>query len=167
MLPQEHPEKWIVDCQSVGSGDKALVYLGRYLYRGVIREKDILTIKNGQVTFCYQESKTKKILTRTVSGAHFLWLILQHVLPTRFRRARDYGFIHPNSKALIQAIHLLFRFDPKKWLPKIKPRPQLRCKCCGAPMNIIQVQIKSMLSDIKIVPLNRDDPLGINHLLAM
>ncbi|MCP4994994.1 MAG: transposase, partial [Gammaproteobacteria bacterium] len=45
-LPDQYPEKWVVDCQSVGPGDKALVCLGRYLYRGVIREKDILTIKD-------------------------------------------------------------------------------------------------------------------------
>ena len=166
-LPQEYPEKWVVDCQSVGAGDKALVYLGRYLYRGVIREKDILSIKNGQVTFQYQDSKTKKNQTRTVSGVHFLWLILQHVLPVRFRRARDYGFIHPNSKALIQAIHLLFKFDPQKWLPKTKPRPQMCCECCGAKMRITQVQIKKSPSDIKITALNSEDPLGINHLLAM
>ncbi|MBC8211454.1 MAG: IS91 family transposase [Gammaproteobacteria bacterium] len=166
-LPQKTPEKWVVDCQSVGAGDKALVYLGRYLYRGVIREKDILTIKDGQVTFRYQDSKTKKSQTRTVSGAHFVWLILQHVLPARFRRARDYGFIHPNSKALIQAIHLLFKFDPKKWLPKLKPRPQMRCECCGAQMRIIQVQIKETPPDIKIAILNREGPLAITHLLAM
>jgi len=34
--------KWIVDCNHVGKGDKTIVYLGRYLYRGVVREKDIL-----------------------------------------------------------------------------------------------------------------------------
>jgi len=34
--------QWIVDCKFVGAGDKALIYLGRYLYRGVIREKNIL-----------------------------------------------------------------------------------------------------------------------------
>ena len=32
-LPASHPEKWVVDCQHVGSGEKALVYLGRYLWR--------------------------------------------------------------------------------------------------------------------------------------
>ena len=32
-LPTRHPEKWVVDCQHVGSGEKALVYLGRYLWR--------------------------------------------------------------------------------------------------------------------------------------
>jgi hypothetical protein len=36
------PERWVVDCKSVGNGAKALVYLGRYLYRGVIQERDIL-----------------------------------------------------------------------------------------------------------------------------
>ena len=41
-LPARLPEQWVVDCKCVGSGEKALVYLGRYLYRGVIQEKDIL-----------------------------------------------------------------------------------------------------------------------------
>ncbi|MCF6324556.1 MAG: transposase zinc-binding domain-containing protein, partial [Gammaproteobacteria bacterium] len=27
-LPAKYPKKWVVDCQSVGSGEKALVYLG-------------------------------------------------------------------------------------------------------------------------------------------
>ena len=35
------PGKWVVDCKRVGNGEKALVYLGRYLYRGVIREADL------------------------------------------------------------------------------------------------------------------------------
>ena len=33
-LPARLPETWVVDCKCVGSGEKALVYLGRYLYRG-------------------------------------------------------------------------------------------------------------------------------------
>jgi hypothetical protein len=31
-LPACYPKTWVVDVKSVGSGDKALVYLGRYLY---------------------------------------------------------------------------------------------------------------------------------------
>ncbi len=45
-------------------------------------------------------------------GADFLWLILQHVLPKGFRRARNFGFLHPNCKRLIALLHLLLRFDP-------------------------------------------------------
>ncbi len=46
MLPGAVGGRLQVDCKSVGksvgSGTKALIYLGRYLYRGVIRENDII-----------------------------------------------------------------------------------------------------------------------------
>jgi len=100
-LPPKVPDAWVVDCKSVGDGQKALVYLGRYLYRGVIAEKDILRCENGQVTYRWRDSKTNKPAQRTVSGVEFLRLVLQHVLPKGFRRARNYGFLHTNSKRLI------------------------------------------------------------------
>ena len=107
-LPAAYPETWVVDCKSVGTGEKALTYLGRYLYRGVIQEKDILACRQGKVTFRYQHSKTQQMRTRTLSGPKFLWLILQHVLPKGFRRARNFGFLHPNSKRLIRLLHYSF-----------------------------------------------------------
>jgi Putative transposase. len=111
-FPAKIPIKWVVDCKFVGAGDKALVYLGRYLYRGVIREKDILSCQDGKVTYRYQDSKTKCYKTKTVSGADFLWLVLQHVLPKGFRRARNFGFLHPNSKGMIKLIQCLLKFVP-------------------------------------------------------
>jgi hypothetical protein len=38
VLPAQYSAKWIVNCKAVGVGDKALIYLGRYLYRGVVQE---------------------------------------------------------------------------------------------------------------------------------
>ena len=76
-LPARHPQKWVVDCKSVGNGEKALVYLGRYLYRGVISENDIVACADGQVSFRYRDGKTGAMERRTVSGADFLWLVLQ------------------------------------------------------------------------------------------
>ena len=73
-LPAEYPERWVVHCKSVGAGDQALTYLGRYLYRGVISEKDILRCENGQVIFRYRDSKTQRAQIRNVSGEYFLWL---------------------------------------------------------------------------------------------
>jgi hypothetical protein len=152
-LPTGYAKKWVVDCKCVGSGEKALVYLGRYLYRGVIREKDILACKDGQVTFRYKDAETQRTETRTVSGAKFLWLILQHVLPKGFRRARNFGFLHPNSKRFIAVLQYFFGFDPKRGLAFIKPRPQLKCPCCGAPMKIIRTRILPALSGSPPVPL--------------
>ena len=90
-LPIRYPHKWLVDCKSVGTGKPALIYLGRYLYRGVIREQDILACDNSQVRFRLRNAKTGKLEQRTVPGADFLWLIVQHVLPKGFRRARNFG----------------------------------------------------------------------------
>jgi hypothetical protein len=125
------PEKWIVDCKRVGNGDKALTYLGRYLYRGVIREKDILQCANGKVTYRYTEN-SGNVRTNTLDGADFLWLLLKHVLPKGFRRSRDYGFLHGNNKRVIHLLHLLF----KMCLPQPKTRPPLCCKHCGGSITL-------------------------------
>jgi len=145
-LPTRYPKEWVVDCRHVGKGDKALVYLGRYLYRGVIQEKDIMSCKNGLVTFRYIESKSKKTKIRIVPVLKFLWLVLQHVLPRGFRRARDYGFLHPNSKKLITVLQWAFRLNPNHMIAKIKERKQMLCSCCGGNMVIVRTRIQSSAS---------------------
>lgn len=140
-LPPRHPEPWVVDCKSVGSGEKALVYLGRYLYRGVLQEKDILACNNGQVTFRYQDNKTRRRQTRTLPAVAFLWLLLRHVLPKGLRRARNFGFLHPNSKRLLQLLQLLLKLALGR-ADRVKPRPALICPCCGGDMKIIRTRIR-------------------------
>lgn len=81
----------------------------RYLYRGVVNEKNILSINNDLVTFRYQESKTKAFKTITEEATAFLWRVLQHVLPKGFRRARNYGFLHGNAKHTLKRLQLLLR----------------------------------------------------------
>ena len=79
-------------------------------------------------------------MLRTVSGATFLWLLMQHVLPKGFRRARNFGFVHPNCKRLIALLRLLV-FKQPACPPTPTPRPQLLCVCCGAPMLIVRRRI--------------------------
>jgi len=156
-LPEHDPGEWVVDCTCVGSGKPALIYLGRYLYRGVIREKDILAYDHDNVTFQYRDAKTGQRQTRTVPGAHFLWLILQHVLPKHFRRARNFGFLHPNCKRLIGLLHLLLRVEPGS--PTTKSRAPIRCACCGAAMSIVRTMIRPATSSPDTVPI----PIGRNR----
>jgi Putative transposase/Transposase zinc-binding domain len=152
-LPCRYPKQWVVDCKSVGSGEPALIYLGRYLYRGVIRENDILACNEGQVSFRYRNAKTGKMEHRTVAGAHFLWLVLQHVLPKGFRRARNFGFLHPNCKRLIVLLHVLLKFHPGRALAWFKQRPAMLCSCCGALMKIVRTRIRSLLPHTHPVPI--------------
>ena len=152
-LPARYRAKWVVDCKAVGSGQPALIYLGRYLYRGVIAEKDIVACDHGQVTFRYRDAKSGKVEQRTVAGAHFLWLVLQHVLPKGVRRARNFGFLHPNCKRLIALLHLLLRFAPGPALAWVKQRAPILCACCGAVMVIVKTQIRSMFFRVMPIPL--------------
>ena len=140
-LPASVPKTWVVDCRAVGSGAKALIYLGRYLYRGVIQEKDILHCEDGQVTFRYCDAASGKMLLRTVSGAAFLWMVLQHVLPKGFRRARNFGFLHPNSKRLIKLLQWVLKLAVFALQKPTPPRPAWLCACCGQPMQIVRRRI--------------------------
>jgi hypothetical protein len=152
-LPGRYPKAWVVDCQAVGSGEPALIYLGRYLYRGVLQEKDIVACDQAQVRFRYRDAKTGKMERRTVSGAHFLWLVVQHVLPKGFRRARNFGFLHPNCKRLIALLHLLLKFAPGRALTWFKERAPILCACCGAVMVIVKTQLRSVFSGVMPTPI--------------
>ena len=138
-VPTDTPLKWVVHCKQVGSGAKAIVYLGRYLYRGVVAEKDILRMDQHTVTFRYRDSKTGKWARRTVAGVEFLRLVLQHVLPKGFRRARNFGYLHPNSKRLIALLQVALRVRVQPAPPT--PRPAWICNCCGGSMTIVRTGI--------------------------
>ena len=151
-LPACYPREWVAHCKSVGSGEKALIYLARYLYRGVIREQDILACDNGRVTFRYRNADTGKLERRSLAGADFLWLILQHMLPKGFRRARNFGFLHTNCKRLIGLLPLLLKFDPNRFTPPRKERPPMLCSCCGAVMAIVRTRIRLTSPGVVAVP---------------
>jgi hypothetical protein len=150
-LPKSYPAKWNAQCKRVGNGQKALKYLARYLYRGVISEKDILSFKDGKVTFRYKNGKTKKYTIKTVPAVEFIWLIIQHVLPRGFRRVRNYGFLHPNSKRLIKIIQLKFNINIAPDRIKLKLRKPMLCPCCGSNMKIIMTQLPPCFTLLPVI----------------
>jgi hypothetical protein len=127
----------VVDCKRVGKGASALKYLSRYLYRGVIGENNIVSNRGGNITLRYVEGRTGKTLYRTVKGEDFPWLVLQHVLPKGFRRARDYGFLHGNAKKLLTLIQLVLQVLIQACATR--SRPTFPCPICRAPMQILAI----------------------------
>lgn len=142
LLPSQIPDQWVVDCRCVGYGEPALEYLSRYLYRGVLPDKDIINIEEKTVTFRYKDSQTKAWKTRTLPTLKFLVLILQHVLPKGLQRVRDYGFLRGNAKALrlriqLLLLHLFYQTPPKTTL--IKNKATRSCPCCQHEMDCVGV----------------------------
>ena len=129
------PKKWVVQCQHVGQGLPALKYLSRYLYRGVISNKNIIADDGHYVTFRYKDGRSGETKTRRLRGEEFMALVLQHTLPKGFRRARDYGFLHGNAKRRLKIVQWVLKIaiEPAKEIT----RPKFICKECGAPMCIV------------------------------
>ncbi|CAN5475601.1 hypothetical protein BH11PSE9_BH11PSE9_14180 [soil metagenome] len=143
------PTASVVDCRVVSNGRQTLLYLGRHLYRGVAQERDILGCDEaGHVTFRYRDAKTDKMAVRTLPSADFLWLVLQHGLPKGLRRARNFGFPHPNSAGavrLLQVLHLRTARPASAAIhtPTMPTRPAWRC-ACGEPMQVIRRRMPAM-----------------------
>jgi len=101
----------------------------------VIQDRDVLRCDEcGNVTFQYRDAKTDKMAQRTLPGADFLWLVIQHVLPKGLRRSRNFGFLHDNSARAIRLLQVLhMRAVPTQ---AMAPRPAWRC-VCGQPMHVV------------------------------
>lgn len=129
------PKSWVVQCTRVGRGLPALEYLSRYLYRGVISNRNILSDDGTFVTFQYTESRTGTVKTRRVRGEDFIKLVIQHALPRGFRRVRDFGFLHGNAKRLLKIVQWVLQVE----LPNASkiPRPKFICQHCHGVMSVV------------------------------
>ena len=145
-LPQNTPKEWNADCEHVGKGDKALTYLARYLYRGVINEHNILRCHEGRITFRYKNSTSGQYQTITESAVQFLWRVIQHVLPKGFRRARDYGFLNGNASRTLQRIQLMLKVILTPPAPRHKAA--MCCPDCGTKLQLIWMKRNNLIPQI-------------------
>jgi len=128
---------WVVHIKPVGSGEKALEYMGRYLFRVAISNNRILKLQHGKVTFRYTDYKTGKSKILTLDALEFIRRFLQHVLPKQFMKVRYYGFLAAASgKKLIKLRKLLYLDG----IPKTdtagneKTAKTLLCPLCGSQL---------------------------------
>lgn len=138
-LPDDIPPRWVAHCTRVGNGAPALKYLARYLYRGVIRESDIVHFDRARrlVTVRYHHAKSGQARTRTLALVEFLFQLMVHVLPPGLRRVREYGLLHHNARRLRALLQLLLRLR----LPALADtrRPSMCCPQCGTPLRLVRV----------------------------
>jgi hypothetical protein len=131
-------QDWVVDIRSVGSGQRAVEYASRYVFKTAVSNHNIISCSKGLVTLKYQDYETKKIKTLSLPVMEFMRRFLQHVLPKGFQKVRYYGIVHPKNRLLFNIIRLLLRARfrlPEKYL---KFQPGCRCPDCGEKMILIE-----------------------------
>jgi DNA-directed RNA polymerase subunit RPC12/RpoP len=105
-------EAWVVDSQAVGDGRRALKYLARYVYRVAISDHRIMSVDDGptgqgEVTFSYRKSGSRRYRRMPVPAEEFLRRFLQHVLPSGFQKVRHYGFLSSRRRATFELVRWL------------------------------------------------------------
>jgi len=99
---------WVVHIQQIGNGQRAALYLSRYVYRVALTNHRIERFEHGRVTFRYTHARTHQTRRMTLQVQDFIARFLQHVLPRGFAKIRYYGLLSPASrKGLERARRLL------------------------------------------------------------
>lgn len=147
--PSVWRKSWGINVQAFGTGQNAIKYLGRYIYRSVIGDSRILSITDTHVTFQYQDRAAGNTTrTLTVSGIEFVKRYLRHVQPAKLRAVRYYGYHHPAAKKTRQRVQQGSGQTSTTASSASEPAPTKNeepgtakrepiCPCCQQPMAII------------------------------
>lgn len=141
IAPSLWKQKWVVHAQPAGSGQKALDYLGRYVFRIAISPSRLQSLQDGQVTFRYRDNRTQQIKYLRLPVAQFVQRFLQHILPKGLAKVRHYGLATPAcTERHAQARALLQRLPPvSRPMPPASPKgsdaadqleQRFRCPAC-------------------------------------
>jgi len=139
-LQQQHPElykevpgqvwkrHWNVDSRPAGSGQNALRYLSRYVFKTATSNRTVRLLPDGKVRWHYRESKTGRHTSLDLQPLDFMARFLQHVLPRSYARVRTFGWLHPAAKVRANRVRALLREKPlltlaeqQAWTPPAAP----------------------------------------------
>jgi len=135
-------QDWVVHIESVGNGENALKYLAPYVYRIAISNSNILSCRNGFVTFRYKDSESGKIKTMTLPAIEFIRRFLQHVLPKGFQKIRYFGFLHPKNRVQFNILRLLLNCKPHVRKDNNKREFIFKCPNCGKEMVLFDTTLR-------------------------
>ena len=138
-------QPWVVHCQPVGDGTRALEYLARYVFRVAIANSRILSCQDGIVTFSFRDKKTGQPRRVRLSAVEFIRRFLDHLLPSGFQKVRHYGFFSPTCSLSIDRIRLLIAQTTGRPilldLSAAEPPPGPSCPHCGGRLRVLAIQL--------------------------
>jgi hypothetical protein len=150
-MREQHPEiftqikpgvwkqSWVVHSKPVGSGEKTLAYLARYVYRVALSNRAILKYTPQRVTIRYRKSDTNEPRTMRLEPQELIRRFLQHVLPSGFRKIRYFGLHHSSKRTQLRGLQAAMAFRLGQPLPDPEHDEDdyvPSCPHCQTPMRI-------------------------------
>jgi hypothetical protein len=156
-LQKEHPDlfaqvpakvwqrHWNVDSRASGSGENALRYLSRYVFKTATANRKVPRLPDGKLRWDYRDSNTGQPASLKLEPLEWMARFLQHILPRSFARVRTFGWLHPAAKVRANRVRALLGQPPvltpaeaQIWNPP--PEPDLEppdgetVAVCSAPL---------------------------------
>ena len=139
---------WVVHSQPVGKGQAALKYLATYIFRPAISNGRLLSLDNGTVSFCYQDSQTKQWKVCRLRAVEFIRRYLHHVLPRGFVKVRYYGLYGHRHRERLERLRATLDHSTVEKItssseqvevsPPQTPTPtHATCRHCGQQMLVV------------------------------
>jgi hypothetical protein len=118
-----------------GGPERVLKYLARYTHRVAISNARLLDVRDGRVTFRYQDyADAHRPKAMTLDADEFLRRFVQHVLPKGFVKVRHYGLLANCQRQARLAVcrRLLLVANVAAALPSAETAPiaPVRPRCC-------------------------------------
>ena len=155
--PKVWQQRWVVHSAAVGSGQNALRYLSRYVFKTATGNRPLQLLPDGRLRWPFRHSGTGTWRHIDLQPFEFLRRFLQHVLPGGFHRVRRFGWLHPGGRAKLKRVRALLHIPPRlsvaeqaAWQPPAHSQPSspapvpqpdtpsaaaaLRCPHCGHPL---------------------------------
>jgi len=148
-------QPWNLNVEAAGSGENALRYLARYIFKTATGNRRLHLLPDGQVRWPYRTSQTRQWTHQDFTPQELIRRFLQHVLPHGYCRVRCFGWYHPAAKVRLNRVRALLRLTPvlslaqqQTWqipeglrpvesqvLLESAPIPAPLCPCCHQPMS--------------------------------
>ena len=159
LSPKVWQQRWVVHSAATGSGQNALRYLSRYVFKTATGNRQLQLLSNGRLRWPFRHSGTGTWQSIDLQPFEFLRRFLQHVLPSGFHRVRRFGWLHPGGRAKLKRVRALLKIPPllspaeqAAWQPPAQhpgarpaPAPQpdalpgttRRCPHCGHTLVLV------------------------------
>ena len=111
--PKVWQQRWVVHSAAVGSGQKALQYLSRYVFKTATGNRQLQLLPNGRLRWPFRQSGTNAWQHVDLEPFEFLRRFLQHVLPAGFHRVRRFGWLHPGGRSKLKRVRALLQLPPR------------------------------------------------------
>jgi hypothetical protein len=103
---------WNVGAQAAGSGENALRYLARYVFKTATSNRAVSLRPDGKVRWPYRDRQTRRPAAIELEPLEWLRRFLQHILPPHFARVRTFGWLHPAARVRGNRVRALLREKP-------------------------------------------------------